>query len=41
LGVASNAKVVGNQFCEVPDPIVIEPLVTGTQEQGNQLDACH
>jgi len=41
FGIASNAKVVGNQFCEVPDPIVIEPLATGTQEQGNQLDACH
>jgi hypothetical protein len=41
LGIASNAKVVANRFCGVGDPILIEPLVTGTEEQGNQLDACH
>jgi len=41
LGIASNAKLVANKFCGVADPIVIEPMVMGTQEHGNKLDACH
>lgn len=40
LGVATNCRLVANRFCQVSDPIVVEPLVTGTQERGNQLDLC-
>lgn len=41
LGIASNAKLEANKFCGVTDPIVSEPLVTGTKAHGNKLDACH
>lgn len=40
LGLATNANLLGNQFCHVTEPIVSEPLVTGTQEHGNRLNAC-
>jgi hypothetical protein len=40
LGLATNAKLLGNQFCHVTEPIVIEPLVTVTQEHGNRPNAC-
>lgn len=41
FGIASNAKLVANQFCGVAYPIQTEKLVAGTKEHGNQLDACH
>lgn len=40
LGIASDATLIANRFCHVAVPILIEPLVTGTQEHGNQLNAC-
>lgn len=40
LGIARNATLIANQFCHVAMPILIEPLVTGTQEHGTQLNAC-
>ena len=40
LGIASDATLTANQFCHVAVTILIEPLVTGTQEHGNQLNAC-
>lgn len=40
LGVASDATLVGNRFCEVGTPILIEPLVTGVEEHGNRLNDC-
>ncbi len=40
LGIARDATLIANQFCHVAMPILIEPLVTGTQEHGTQLNAC-
>lgn len=40
LGIASDVTLIGNRFCEVSTPILIEPLVTGVEEQGNQFNAC-
>jgi hypothetical protein len=40
LGFATNAKLLGNRFCRVTEPIISEPLVTGTQEYGNRPNAC-
>ena len=40
LGLATNAKLLGNQFCRVTEPILSEPLVTGAQEHGNRPNAC-
>ena len=40
LGIASDATLLGNRFCEVAAPMVIEPLVTGVEEHGNRLNAC-
>jgi hypothetical protein len=40
LGIASDATLLANRFCHVAVPILIEPLVTGTREHGNQLNAC-
>ena len=40
LGIASNATLIANRFCHVAMPILIEPLVTGTQKHGNRLNAC-
>ena len=40
LGLATNARLVGNQFCHVTETMVSEPLVTGTQEHGNRPNAC-
>jgi hypothetical protein len=34
LGIATNATLIGNRFCDVATPINIEPLVTGTTNQG-------
>jgi hypothetical protein len=34
LGIATNATLTGNRFCEVTTPIDIEPLVSGTTNQG-------
>ena len=40
LGIASDATLIGNRFCEVSTPILVEPLVTGVQEHGTRLDDC-
>ena len=40
LGIARDATLIANRFCHVAVPILIEPLVTGTREHGNQLNAC-
>jgi hypothetical protein len=40
FGLATNAGLLGNQFCHVTESIVSEPLVTGTQEHGNRPNAC-
>jgi len=37
LGITTNAKLIGNRFCEVTTPIDIEPLVTGTVQRGNHV----
>jgi len=41
LGIASDAMLMGNRFCEVSAPIVVEPLLTGVEQQGNRLNDCH
>ncbi len=40
LGIASDATMIDNRFCEVGTPILIEPLVTGVQERGTWLNDC-
>jgi len=40
LGIASNASLIENRFCEVATPILLEPLVTGVRERGTRLDDC-
>jgi len=40
LGTAGEATLIGNGFCQVADPIVTEPLVTGTVEHGSRLNDC-
>jgi hypothetical protein len=41
LGIASDATLIANRFCNVAAPIVVEDFVEGTVERANQLDACH
>jgi nitrous oxidase accessory protein NosD len=41
LGIASDATLIANRFCNVAVPIRVEQLVEGTVEQANNLDACH
>jgi hypothetical protein len=36
-GVATNPKLHTNRFCRVAEPIHVQPLVTGVQEQGTEL----
>jgi hypothetical protein len=40
LGIASDATLIANRFCEVSTPILREPLVTGVQELGTRLNDC-
>ncbi len=40
LGVGSDATLIGNGFCGVGTPIVVEPLVTGVQARGTRLNDC-
>lgn len=40
LGIASDATLIGNGFCDVGAPVTIEPLVTGVQEHGTRLNDC-
>ncbi len=40
LGIASDATLLGNRFCEVGTPLLVEPLATGVQERGTRLDDC-
>jgi hypothetical protein len=40
LGIASDASLIANRFCEVGTPIILEPLVTGVQERGTRLNDC-
>lgn len=40
LGIASDATLIGNRFCEVATPILVEPLVTGVEEHGSRLNDC-
>jgi hypothetical protein len=40
LGIASDATLIANRFCEVGTPIILEPLVTGVQERGTRLNDC-
>jgi hypothetical protein len=37
LGIATNTTLIGNRFCDVATPIEIEPLVTGTTDQGTLM----
>jgi hypothetical protein len=41
LGIASDATLIANRFCNAAVPILVEELVEGTEEYANQLDACH
>ena len=34
FGIATNATLIGNRFCDVTTPINVEPLVTATTNQG-------
>jgi hypothetical protein len=40
LGIASNATLLGNQFCDVVTPVLVEPLVTGVEERGTRINDC-
>jgi hypothetical protein len=35
---ASNPGLIGNWFCNVPEPIRLNPLFTGLQEQGTETN---
>jgi hypothetical protein len=37
FGTSTNPQVTANRFCEVTDPVEIEPLVTGVSQQGTQF----
>jgi hypothetical protein len=40
LGIASDATLIANRFCNAAAPIVVEDFVEGTVERANKLDAC-
>jgi len=37
LGITTNTTLIGNRFCDVTTPIEVEPLVTGTTNQGTLM----